>query len=263
MNKPPFKVKCTDIESQYLTVGKEYDVTEVDDGFYKVRNDSGRTRWYYDSRFELVQTPPKDKQEFSVGDKVVINEISDDYVSSNDESVKVGDVATVTWIENNGDYDIRLTNPNWKNAWWFSKADVSLVADNNLLNDKSQDYHILSHQEVVQAVIDGKELEIQYTDGTWNAVLPINTTLHQLTTLNFRLKPESSLEDKRKAIIKKLLTTKVAVLCKCWDDDDIGEDIVAITDVNDDYTYPYISHNGGYKNAFVIDDNGNEITDVG
>lgn len=261
MNKPPFKVKCTDIESQYLTVGKEYDVTEVDDGFYKVRNDSGRTRWYYDSRFELVQTPPKDKQEFSVGDKVVINEISDDYVSSNDESVKVGDVATVTWIENNGDYDIRLTNPNWKNAWWFSKADVSLVADNNLLNDKSQDYHPLSHQEVVQAVIDGKELEIQYADGTWNTVSPINTTLHQLTTLNFRLK--TSLEDKRKAIIKKLLTTKVAVLCKCWDDDDISEEIVAITNVDDKYSYPYISHNGGYKNAYVIDDNGNEITDVG
>lgn len=32
-NKLPFKVKCTDIESQYLTVGKEYDVTEVDDVF--------------------------------------------------------------------------------------------------------------------------------------------------------------------------------------------------------------------------------------
>ncbi|MGD4642038.1 hypothetical protein QT746_22405, partial [Xanthomonas citri pv. citri] len=141
-----------------------------------------------------------------------------------------------------------------------SKADVSLVADNNPLNDKSQDYHILSHQEVVQAVLDGKELEIQYTDGTWNAVLPINTTLHQLTTLNFRLK--TSLEDKRKAVIKKLLTTKVAVLCKCWDDDDIGETIVAITDVNDDYTYPYISHNGGYKYAYTIDDNGNEITNV-
>ncbi|MGD4514683.1 hypothetical protein QT738_22465, partial [Xanthomonas citri pv. citri] len=91
-------------------------------------------------------------------------------------------------------------------------------------------------------------------------VLPINTTLHQLTTLNFRLK--TSLEDKRKAVIKKLLTTKVAVLCKCWDDDDIGETIVAITDVNDDYTYPYISHNGGYKYAYTIDDNGNEITNV-
>ena len=100
----------------------------------------------------------------------------------------MGDVATVTMIESRSEYDVRLTNPNWEQGWWFSKDDVSLVESNNFL----------SHQEVIQAVIDGKELEIQYTDGTWNAVLPINTTLHQLTTLNFRLKP--SLEDKRKAI---------------------------------------------------------------
>ncbi|MGD4514694.1 hypothetical protein QT738_22520, partial [Xanthomonas citri pv. citri] len=175
-NKSPFKVKCViEPSSGTLTEGRVYEVVSVEQGvdknYYKVVNNNGKFHWYYDSRFEMVETPLKNKQEFSVGDKVVINEISDDFVSSNDESVKVGDVATVTFIENNGDYDIRLTNPNWKNAWWFSKADVSLVADNNPLNDKSQDYHILSHQEVVQAVLDGKELEIQYTDGTWNAVL--------------------------------------------------------------------------------------------
>lgn len=260
-NTPPFKVKCVDIESKYLTVGKEYVVIEVDDGFYKVRNDCGKTRWYYDSRFELVQTPPKDKQEFSVGDKVVINEIPDYYIPLKD--VKVGDIATVTWIGNHGDYDVRLTNPNWLNSWCFSKTDVSLVADNNPLDDKSQDYHILSHQEVVQAVIDGKELEMQYTDGTWDSMSPINTTLHQLTTLNFRLKP--SLEDKRKAVIKKLLTTKVAVLCKCWDDDDvdyIGKVFVAVTSVDDDYTYPYMNNELAYKHAYAIDDNGDEITNV-
>lgn len=259
-NKPPFKVKCViEPSSDTLTEGKEYVVVSVEQGvdenYYEVVNNNGKFHWYYDSRFEMVETPLKGKQEFSVGDKVVINEISDDFVSSNDESVKFGDVATVTWIKNNGDYDIRLTNPNWKNAWWFSKADVSLVESN-----KPLDNNFLSHQEVIQAVIDGKEIEIQYTDGTWHRMLSTITTLHQLTTLNFRLKP--SLEDKRKAVIKKLLTTKVAVLCKCWDDDDIGEDIVAITNVDEDYTYPYISHNGGYKNAFVIDDNGNEITNV-
>ena len=252
MNKPPFKVKCTDIESQYLTVGKEYDVTEVDDGFYKVRNDSGRTRWYYDSRFEIVETPPKDKQEFSVGDKVVINKVSSSVISNHDRNVKAGDIATVVRVGNN---DIEVSNKKWKNDWWFYKTDVSLVEDDNSL-----DYHPLSHQEVIQAVIDGKELEIQYTDGTWNAVLPINTTLHQLTTLNFRLKP--SLEDKRKAVIKKLLENKVAVLYKCWDDDDIGETIVAITRIDDDYTYPYMNNCLAYKNAYVIDDNGNEITNV-
>ena len=98
--------------------------------------------------------------------------------------------------------------------------------------------------------------------GTWNTVSPINTTLHQLTTLNFRLKPETPLEDKRKVVIKKLLTTKVAVLCKCWDDDDISETIVAITRIDDDYTYPYMNNCLAYKNAYVIDDNGNEITNV-
>ena len=257
-NTPLFKVKCVDDDYAHLTIGKEYDVIGNDDGFYQVKNDFGDFEWYCDNRFEIVDPFPKGKQEFSVGDKVVINKIPDYYIPLKD--VKVGDIATVTWIGNQGFYGIRLTNPNWLNSWCFSKTDVSLVADNSPLNDKSRDYHILSHQEVVQAVVDGKELEIQYTDGTWDSMSPINTTLHQLTTLNFRLK--TSLEDKRKAVIKKLLTTKVAVLCKCWDDDDIGETIVAITRIDDDYTYPYISHNGGYKNAYVIDDNGNEITNV-
>ena len=253
INKPPFKVKCIDNESPYLTVGKEYDVVEVDEGFYKVKNDNGKTQWYCDSRFEIVETPLKDKQELSVGDKVVINKISDDFVSDTDESVKVGDVATVSMIENHGDYDIRLTNPNWKNAWWFSRNDLSLA-------DNSSNYSPLTPQEVVQATIDGKEVEVQHTDGTWHRFSTYSATLYQLINLNFRLKP--SLEGKRKAIIKKLLETKVAVLCKCWDDDDIGEEIVAITTVADDYTYPYINSNGGYKNAFAIDDSGNEITNV-
>ena len=195
-----------------------------------------------------------------VGDKVVVNKISDDYVSDVDGDVKVGDVATVTKIANFV-YGLRLSNPNWEHSWWFSKADVSLVADNNPLDDKSQDYHLLSPQEVVQATLDGKELEIQYTDGTWDSMSPVNTTLHQLTTLNFRLKP--SLEDKRKAVIKKLLTTKVAVLCKCWDGDVvIREEIVAITKIDDGCTYPYMNNCLAYENAFAIDDNGDEITNV-
>ena len=89
----------------------------------------------------------------------------------------------------------------------------------------------------------------------------MKTTLHQLANLNFRLKP--SLEDKRKAVIKKLLTTKVAVLCKCWDDDIIGDTIVAITRIDDDYTCrPYMNNCLAYKQAYAIDDNGNEITNV-
>ena len=252
-------MKCADIDSKYLTVGKEYVVIEVDDGFYKVRNDSGETWWYCVSRFEIVETP-KDKQEFSVGDNVVINKISDGYVSLKDKNVKEGDIATVVTVANKG-YSIKLSNPNWRRDWWFSKDDVSLVADNNPLNDKSQDYHILSHQEVIQAVIDGKELEMQYKTGKWANVIPMKTTLHQLANLNFRLKP--SLEDKRKAVIKKLLTTKVAVLCKCWDSDvAISNVIVAITKIDDDYTYPYMNNCLAYEYAYAIDDNGNEITNL-
>ena len=250
INKPPFKVKCICIESRHLTAGKEYDVVEVEEGFYKVKNDSGVTRWYYNSRFEIVETPPKDKQEFSVGDMVTINKISDDFVSGADKNVKVGDIATVTLIASGGDYDVRLTNPNWECGWWFSKDDVSLANGT------------LSPQEVVQATLDGKELEIQHTDGTWDSMLPRATTLHHLTLLNFRLKPETPLEDKRKAVIKKLLTTKVAVLCKCWDNDNSNSAVEAITSIDDDNTYPYVNNCLAYKNAIAIDDNGDEITNV-
>ena len=247
INKPPFKVKCTYIDNDCLTVGKEYDVVEVDEGFYKVKNDSGEFWWYHNGRFEIVETPPKDKQEFSVGDKVVINKMSSGYAPSVDKNVKVDNVATV---ENISGSDVELSNPNWRDTWWFSKSDVSL-ADGTL-----------SPQEVVQATLDGKELEIQYTDGTWVSVIPTNTTLHQLTTLNFRLKPETPLEDKRKAVIKKLLENKVAVLCKCWDDDNSNSVVVAITSIYDDYTYPYMNNCLAYKYAHAIHDNGDEITNV-
>ena len=253
-NETLFKVKCTDIEGQYtLTVGKEYDVIEAGGGVYKVINDVGNAVWYDDSRFEIVKTP-KVEHKFSVGDKVVINNISDDLVSLSDKNVKVGDVATVSMIENCSEHDVWLTNPNWKNDWWFSKNDLSLAGGENHL----------THQEVIQAILDGKEVEIQYTDGTWYSFSTHSTTLHQFINLNFRLKPSPSLEEKRKAIIKKLLETKVAVLCKCWDGDVdyIGKVLVAVTSVDDGYTYPYTNNELTYQYAFAIDDNGNEITDV-
>ena len=247
INKPPFKVKCIYIDNDYLTVGKEYNVVEIDEGFYKVKNDSGEFWWYCNSRFQIVETPPKDKQKFSVGDKVVINRISGDYVPSVDKNVKVGNVATVESIL---DSDVELSNPNWRNDWWFSKSDVSLANET------------LSPQEVVQATLDGKELEMQHKTGTWVSVIPTNTTLHQLANLNFRLKPETPLEGKRKAVIKKLLENKVAVLCKCWDDDDSNSAVEAITSIGDDYTYPYMNNCLAYKYAYAIHDNGYEITNV-
>ena len=252
-NKSLFKVKCINCHVSCLTLGKEYTVLQEEDDCYEIKNDTGRLYWYSTKRFEIVDQSSKDKQEFSVGDKVVINKISDCFISFRDKNVKVGDVATVTTVANKGKDNTHLENPNWVHGWWFSKSDLSLA-------EKLSDYNLLSHQEVAQAIIDGKELEMQYKTGKWVNVIPMNTTLHQLTTLNFRLK--LSLDDKRKAVIKKLLESKVAVLCKCWDDVE-GEDIVAITKVDDDFAYSYMNRKSGYKNAYAIYDNGSEITNVG
>ena len=251
-NKPLFKVKCINGHVGCLTLGKEYEVVEVEVGFYKIENDIGELQSYFQERFEIVDQSSKDKQEFSVGDKVVINKISDCFISFRDKNVKVGDVATVTTVANKGKDNTHLENPNWVHGWWFSKSDLSLA-------EKLSDYNLLSHQEVAQAILDGKELEMQYKTGKWVNVIPTNTTLHQLTTLNFRLK--QSLGGKRKSVIKKLLESKVAVLCKCWDCDDDGTNAIeAITCIDDDYTYPYMNNCLAYKNAYAIDDNGNEIT---
>ena len=250
-NTPLFKVKCVDADSSNLTLGKEYVVVGSGNGHYTIENDIGVLQSYFQERFEIVETPIKDKQEFSVGDKVVINKISSVVVITHDKNVKVGDIATVVRV---GKSDIEVSNQKWGNYWWFYKSDVSFV-------DSPLDYCLLSHQEVVQAYLDGKELEMQYKTGTWVDVIPTNTTLHQLTNSNFRLK--QSLEDKRKAVIKKLLESKVAVLCKCWDDVEDGTNAIeAITCIDDDYTHPYMNNCLAYKNAYAIDDNGNEITNV-
>ena len=63
--------------------------------------------------------------EFSVGDKVVINKISDCFVSFRDKNVKVGDVATVTMVVNESKLNVLLENHNWVRDWWFSKSDIS------------------------------------------------------------------------------------------------------------------------------------------
>ncbi len=146
-NEILFKVKCIYTVTAYLTVGKEYDVVEVDGCLYKIKNDSGEFKWYYNNRFEILdrESNPKDKQEFFVGDNVVVNKISIDYAPSVDKNVKVGDIATVITVSG---CDLELSNANWKNSWWFSKDDVSLVTDNNPLDDNSLDYHPLSHQEI-------------------------------------------------------------------------------------------------------------------
>ena len=248
-NTPPFKVKCVDA-SDRLTLGKEYAVVGSGNGYYTIENDIGLLQSYFKERFEILdrESKPKDKQEYlKVGDKIIVVAESFGYFNLNDilEVVKVDkDDSTATYLASNGS----------ETHWVCNDVIAPYVDDNSL------DNNFLSHQEVVQAVIDGKELEMQYKTGTWVNVIPTNTTLHQLTILNFRLKP--SLEDKRKAVIKKLLESKVAVLCKCWGDDDIGEDIVAITKVDDDFVYSYMNNDILYQNAYAIDDNGNEITNV-
>ena len=245
-NKPLFKVKCI-AGSGSLTFGKEYAVVGCFNGYYTIENDIGALQSYYQYKFEIVDLPSKDNQEYlKVGDKIIVVAESFGYFNLNDilEVVKVDkDDSTATYLASNGS----------EIHWVCNDVIAPYVDDNSLDNNQ------LSHQEVIQAIIDGKELEMQYKTGKWVNVIPTNTTLHQLTALNFRLK--QSLGDKRKAVIKKLLESKVAVLCKCWDVDGIGETIVAITRIDDDYTY-YTNNRLVYKNAYAIDDNGNEITNV-
>ena len=75
-----------------------------------------------------------------------------------------------------------------------------------------------------------------------------------------------SIEDKRKEVISKLLENNVAVLCKCWDCDDICDErlatIQAVTGVQVGGTTLYITDNDSYRCGYAIDNNGNEITDV-
>ena len=78
-NTPPFKVKCIDDDFATLTIGKEYNVVDNDGRFYQVKNDNDTLECCFQERFQIVETP-KDKQEFYVGDKVVINKISDGYM---------------------------------------------------------------------------------------------------------------------------------------------------------------------------------------
>lgn len=182
----------------------------------------------------------------NVGDKIIVVSDSCGYFNLND-------ILEVVEVDKDDSVATYLVSDGSKNRW-VRNDDITPYVDDNSL-----DNNLLSHQEVVQAVIDGKELEMQYKTGKWGNVIPTKTTLHQLTTLNFRLK--TSLEDKRKAVIKKLLESKVAVLCKCWDCDERLATIQAVTGVEVG-SFPYVTDNDKYGYGYAIDNRGNEITDV-
>ena len=119
--------------------------------------------------------------------------------------------------------------------------------------------------EVFKAILDGKKLEFYDSfAGSWK---PVNyhkdLSVSFIITNKFRL--AKSLEEKRKYVISKLLADNVAVLCKCWDDDDIGDErlatVQAVTGVQVG-SYPYITDNDKYGYAYAIDNKGNEIADV-
>ena len=80
-------------------------------------------------------------------------------------------------------------------------------------------------------------------------------------TLIEKFRLVKSIEDKRKEVIEKLLESKVAVLCKCWDCDERLATIQAVTGVQVG-SYPYITDNDKYGYGYAIDNRGNEITDV-
>ena len=54
----------------------------------------------------------------------------------------------------------------------------------------------------------------------------------------------------------------MAVLCKCWDNDNSNSAVEAITSIDDGYTHPYMNNCLAYKYAYAIDGNGDEITNV-
>lgn len=82
---------------------------------------------------------------------------------------------------------------------------------------------------------------------------------HMTLIEKFRL--VKSTEGKRKDVIKKLLESKVAVLCKCWDCDERLATIQAVTGFQVG-SYPYITDNDKYGYGYAIDNRGNEITGV-
>ena len=115
--------------------------------------------------------------------------------------------------------------------------------------------------EEVKEKIDGEKLEFYNSlEDSWK---PIEHTgdlsVGFIITKKFRL--VKSIEDKRKEVIEKLLESKVAVLCKCWDCDERLATIQAVTGVQVG-SYPYITDNDKYGYGYAIDNRGNEITDV-
>ena len=115
--------------------------------------------------------------------------------------------------------------------------------------------------EVVKAILYGEKLEFYNSfDGSWKPIEhTTDLSVGFIITNKFRL--VKSIEDKRKAVIKKLLESKVAVVCKCWDCDERLATIQAVTGVQVG-SYPYITDNDKYGYGYAIDNRGNEITDV-
>ena len=115
--------------------------------------------------------------------------------------------------------------------------------------------------EVVKAILYGEKLEFYNSfDDSWEPIERAgDRSVWFIITNKFRL--VKSIEDKRKEVIKKLLESKVAVLCKCWDCDERLATIQAVTGVQVG-NYPYITDNDKYGYGYAIDNRGNEITDV-
>ena len=115
-------LKCVG-ELVFNTQGSLYEVFVTENGSYYILDDDNDKRFeiinrdfalddFYSDNFEMVETPLKDKQEFSVGDKVVINKVLSSVISNHDRNVKAGDIATVVRVGNN---DIEVSNKKWKN----------------------------------------------------------------------------------------------------------------------------------------------------
>lgn len=189
------------------------------------------------------------------GDIVKIKSIDDNIKVNKDVVVQVGDTAKVVAVTQTT-HSALLENIKWGHSLWFDYKDLELV---------SNGIRVLEPSEVFKAILGGKVLEFYDSlDDSWK---PVNyhkdLSVSFIITNKFRL--AKSLEDKRKEVISKLLADNVAVLCKCWDDDDIGDERLATTQAVTGVqvgNYPYITDNDTYGYGYAIDNNGNEIVSV-
>lgn len=167
----------------------------------------------------------------------------------------------VEWF-NDGQRSFKC-NPFWNEDkdWDCPEAEYSKEYRYNFKDSSENDLSSLSLITLMKAIINKQPLEV-YEYNEWADVKDIcDQKISYLLTKPLRVKVKLSIKDKRKALIEKLLENKIAVLCKCWNDEKHVSIQAVVKVVNAETYYPYRTTSKViFKYACAIDDNGNEIT---